>query len=414
MAHAQTDVLADRHVRLRQALVDRDLDAIVVTHLPNVFYLTNFVGSSAIAVMTRNALLFITDFRYVTAVETSWASPSGCPNASLVVVRTSYDETLVEVLRSTGSRRIGFEAAHVPFAQYRRWAAGLDADSTAAGGATTKLAEEVGKPTAGERSRVTLVPTERLVEAQRVRKDAHEVGRLRHGAEMLTGAFGRILAEVQPGRTERQVAAHIDWIIKDVGFERSAFDTIVASGPNGALPHARPEPRRLEPGDLVVLDFGGVYDGYCVDLTRTVSLGDPNAEARRIYAAVVEAHRAGVAATRPGATAREIDRAARGTLEGLGLGEAFGHGTGHGLGIEVHEEPWLRKTGRPEADADRAAPVTPAAAAGEVVIEPGMVFTIEPGAYVPGWGGVRLEDDVLVTDTGHEVLTRVPRDLAIV
>jgi len=390
MAHAQTDVLADRHVRLRQALVDRDLDAIVVTHLPNVFYLTNFVGSSAIAVMTRNALLFITDFRYVTAVETSWASPSGCPNASLVVVRTSYDETLVEVLRSTGSRRIGFEAAHVPFAQYRRWAAGLDADSS------------------------DLVPTERLVEAQRVRKDAHEVGRLRHGAEMLTGAFGRILAEVQPGRTERQVAAHIDWIIKDVGFERSAFDTIVASGPNGALPHARPEPRRLEPGDLVVLDFGGVYDGYCVDLTRTVSLGDPNAEARRIYAAVVEAHRAGVAATRPGATAREIDRAARGTLEGLGLGEAFGHGTGHGLGIEVHEEPWLRKTERPEATADRAAPVTPAAVAAEVVIEPGMVFTIEPGAYVPGWGGVRLEDDVLVTDTGHEVLTRVPRDLAIV
>jgi Xaa-Pro aminopeptidase len=388
MAYAQTDVLADRHVRLRQALVDRDLDAIVVTHLPNVFYLTNFAGSSAIVVMTRDALLFITDFRYVTAVETSWASPSGCPNASLVVVRTSYDETLVELLRSADTRRIGFEAAHVPFAQYRRWAAGLDADS--------------------------MVSTERLVEAERVRKDAHEVGRLRRGAEMLTGAFGRILAEVQPGRTERQVAAHIDWTIKDVGFERSAFDTIVASGPNGALPHARPGARRLEPGDLVVLDFGGVYDGYCVDLTRTVSLGDPDAEARRIYAAVVQAHRAGVAATRPGATAREIDRAARGTLEGLGLGEAFGHGTGHGLGIEVHEEPWLRKTERPEAGADQAAPVTPAALAGEVVIEPGMVFTIEPGAYVPGWGGVRLEDDVLVTDTGHEVLTQVPRDLAIV
>ncbi len=412
MAYAHRDVLADRHVRLRHALVDRDLDAIIVTHLPNVFYLTNFAGSSAIAVLTRDTLLFITDFRYVTAVETSWASDSGCPNASLVVVRTSYDEMLLEVLQKPGMRRIGFEAARVPFAQYGRWIAGLDGRSADGRPVTTKLAEEVAQPPAGERSR-TLVPTERFVEAERIRKDAHEVATLRRAAEVLTGAFGRMLAEVQPGRSERQVAAHIDWIMKDAGFDRPAFDTIVASGPNAALPHAHPGTRQLEPGDLVVLDFGGVYDGYCVDLTRTVSLGDPNAEARRVYAAVVEAHRAGLAASRPGATAREIDRAARGTLERLGLGEAFGHGTGHGLGIEVHEEPWLKKTPPPEPAAEGEVPVGPAATPSDVVIEAGMVFTIEPGAYVPGWGGVRLEDDVLVTATGHEVLTQVPRELAI-
>jgi len=163
-----------------------------------------------------------------------------------------------------------------------------------------------------------------------------------------------------------------------------------------------------------VLDFGGAYDGYCVDLTRTVSIGDPDAEARRIYSAVVESHAAGVAASRPGATARDIDRAARGTLERLGLGEAFGHGTGHGLGIEVHEQPWLLKTPPPGSDAAGTGTVAQAAGSAEVVIERGMVFTIEPGVYVPGWGGVRLEDDILVTDQGPELLTQVARELAIV
>jgi Xaa-Pro aminopeptidase len=412
MAYALSDVLADRHRRLRQALVDRDLDALIVTHLPNVFYLTNFAGSTAIVVVTRETLFFVTDFRYVTAVEAAWASPAGCPNASLVRVGTSYDETLVNLLKTAGLQRIAFEAAHVPVAQYGRWAAGLDARSAGAG----PLAEPTDASQAPDGvGRVTLVATERIVEAERIRKDAHEIATLRRAGEMLTGAFGRVLAEVQPGRTERQVAAHIDWIVKDAGFERSAFDTIVASGPNAALPHARPGLRRLAPGDLVVLDFGGVYDGYCVDLTRTVSLGDPDAQARRVYQAVVEAHAAGVASSRPGATVRDIDRAARGTLERLGLGEAFGHGTGHGLGIEVHEEPWLRKT-QPPGPAASAAPIpaTRPAGAGDVVIERGMVFTIEPGAYLPGWGGVRLEDDILVTGEGPELLTQVAREMAIV
>ncbi len=391
MAYAHRDVLAGRHGRLRQALVDRGLDALIVTRLPNVFYLTNFTGSSAVLLITREALFFITDFRYVAAVQAEWASPAGCPKATLVRVATSYDETLGALLATTGGlRRVGFEAAHVPVAQYGRW---------------TGLA----RPSPD--GPVELVATERVIEGLRIRKDAHEVATLRRAGEMLTGAFGRILAEVQPGRTERQVAAHIDWIIRDAGFERSAFDTIVASGPNAALPHARPGTRRLVAGDLVVLDFGGVYDGYCVDLTRTASVGDPDAEARRVYAAVVDAHAAGVAAVRPGATVREIDRAARGTLERIGFGEAFGHGTGHGLGIEVHEEPWLRKT-QPPAAAAAEAPV--ATAPPDVLVEPGMVFTIEPGAYLPGWGGARLEDDVLVTDEGAEMLTHVARELAIV
>ncbi len=394
MGYAPTEILADRHRRLRQTLGDRQLDALVVTWLPNIFYLTNFAGSSAIVLLTCDRLHFITDFRYVTAVDESWTTGHACPDASLVRVATTYDETLVDVLKSTGVQRVAFEAAHVPFAQYGRWAS----HATDRGGGTD----------AG----MTLVPTERLVEAERVRKDAHEIATLRQAAAMLSGAFGRIVGEVQAGRTERQVAARIDWILKDTGFEKTAFETIVASGSNGALPHARPGDRQLATGDLVVLDFGGVHDGYCVDLTRTVSIGPPDAEARRVYRAVLDAHGAGIAASRPGTTARDIDRATRGSLERAGLGEVFGHGTGHGLGVEVHEEPWLRRT-----EAEPPARPTDATAqplAAEVAIETGMVFTIEPGAYLPGWGGVRVEDDLLVTAGGPEILTDVPRELTIV
>jgi Xaa-Pro aminopeptidase len=184
--------------------------------------------------------------------------------------------------------------------------------------------------------------------------------------------------------------------MRAAGYERTAFDTIVASGPNAARPHYRAGDRVLAAGDLVVLDFGGVLDGYCCDLTRTVSVGPPSLESARLHAAVREAQQAAIAAVRPGVEATEVDRAARSVLVAHGLGEAFGHGTGHGLGLDVHEEPRIT---RPLPD---VAPVH---------LEPGMVFTIEPGAYIPGWGGVRIEDDVLVTADGCEVLTTVPRDL---
>jgi Xaa-Pro aminopeptidase len=210
---------------------------------------------------------------------------------------------------------------------------------------------------------------------------------------MLSEAARQILPAVRPGRSELEVAAEIDDVLRRTGFERPAFDTIVASGPNSALPHARPGRRAIEPGDGVVLDFGGVHDGYCVDLTRTVRLEPADARLARVFDAVRAAHAAALAATRPGVMASVVDAAARSTLVERGLGEAFLHGTGHGLGLEIHERPRI----------SRADP-----AAVDEVLQAGMVITIEPGAYVAGLGGVRIEDDVLVVDGGCEVLTEVP------
>ncbi|MCA1652257.1 MAG: Xaa-Pro peptidase family protein, partial [Acidobacteria bacterium] len=237
-----------------------------------------------------------------------------------------------------------------------------------------------------------LVPTERVVERIRAVKEPAEVAILREAAARLSSVTVRVARFVLAGRSERDIAADIDGALREAGFERPAFETIVASGPNSALPHARPGPRRIEPEDGVVLDFGGVYDGYCVDLTRTVQLGRSR-ELSRLMDAVRQAHAAAVHAVKPGARPSEIDAAARDTLVGHGLAAAFGHGTGHGLGLEVHEEPRI----------GRLSPGQP-----DEPVESGMVFTIEPGAYVPSLGGVRIEDDVLVVPGGCEVLTHVP------
>ncbi|MGH9239655.1 MAG: M24 family metallopeptidase, partial [Vicinamibacterales bacterium] len=278
---------------------------------------------------------------------------------------------LLECLAEMGVTTVGFEAAHLTVARH----------------------EWLVRTAAARRVAVTLRPTERVVEQARVIKDDAEMAILREAARRLTPVARAAFDMVRPGTIERAVAARIESAIREAGFERPAFDTIVASGPNAALPHYRAGDRVLERGDVVVLDFGGVLDGYCSDLTRTVAVAPPSAEAHRVHQAVREAQQAAIDAVRPGIATTDVDRAARRVLDAHGLGEAFGHGTGHGLGLDVHEEP---RVTRPRAD---VAPVP---------LEPGMVFTIEPGAYLPGWGGVRIEDDVLVTARGCEVLTSVP------
>ena len=378
MAHAPTATLSRRHRAIAAELANRNLEALVVTSLPNILYLTNFSGSSAIVVVDKERLQFITDFRYVTAVSEMRGTAHECPALELVTVDGSYDAALATVLAERGGP-IGFEAAHVTVSRHN-WL-------------TSTLGQSQRVP--------SLIATEGIVERARLKKDAYELGALREGARRLSEVARGVFTEVRAGRTEREIAQAIDGRILAGGFSRPAFDTIVAAGPNAALPHAHPGERKLIESDLVVLDFGGVYDSYCVDLTRTVSVGHAPERAREVYAAVLEAHDRAIATVRPGRSRFAIDLAARDALRARGLGEAFGHGTGHGLGIEVHEDPRIT---RPIAgQTSDAGP--------DDDVSAGMVFTIEPGAYLAGWGGVRIEDDVLVTDKGVEVLTSVTTDL---
>jgi Xaa-Pro aminopeptidase len=374
---APRDILAARHTRLREAVLAAELDGLIVTHLPNIFYLTNVLGTAGIVVATRDRLHVILDFRYASAAKALWDTPYGCPDADLIAVERTYDETLVGLIKSLQPKRLGIEGSNISVNHAHQ------------------LTRRIGTAT-------ELVPTDSVVEQLRIIKDAHEIDMLRRGARLLSPVAVDIISDAKPGMKEQELAAKIDWRIKSAGFERCSFETIVASGPNSALPHAHPGERVLREGDLVVLDFGGVYGGYCVDLTRTVALGEPDAEMARVYQAVLDAQRAAIAAVKPGVRAGDIDAAARATLARHGLADAFGHSTGHGLGVEIHETPRIGP--RREAAGDEPAPRDEA-------IEPGMVFTIEPGAYLPGWGGVRIEDDVLVTSDGVELLTNVPTSL---
>ena len=351
------------------------LEALIVTAPANIRYLSNHAGTAGVLVLTRDDAQLLVDFRYQEAVRALQDSPWACPGLHIRGVPASYEEALIACLTEIAVGSAGFEAAHVTVSRYEWWR------------------ETIG----GRRLDITLRPTERLIEQARIVKDAFEIAVLRDAAARLGEVLPAALAAAQAGgATERSIAAAIEAWMREAGYERPAFDTIVASGPHSAMPHYRAGTRVVSAGDLLVLDFGGVLDGYCCDLTRTVSIGAPSREARRVYEAVRDAQAAAIAAVKPGIQASAVDAAARQLLRDRGLGDAFGHGTGHGLGLDIHEEP---RVGAPRADVL------------DLALMPGMVFTIEPGAYLPGMGGVRIEDDVLVTESGCELLTTLPRDL---
>ena len=367
---------ASRLQAVRDDLRVAGVDTLLVTHPPNLRYLTGLAASAGAAIVTASRCVLLADFRYETTARDLIAlrTPG---TVELVVPAGSYDAAIVRALADVGARRVGVEAAALTVGRFNHLQAAL-------GPAPAPMRRSLG------RRGIVLIPLEALVEERRIVKDATEIAILREGGRRIAAVAAELPSFVRLGRTERAIAGDIEAALRTAGFERPAFETIVASGPNSALPHARPTERPLRQGEGVVLDFGGVYDGYCVDLTRTLFLGDPPPEIARMAAAVRAAHAAAVAAVRPGAAPAAIDAAARDLLAAEGLGEAFGHGTGHGLGLEVHEAPRIAR-----ASPDRTE--TPVAA--------GMVFTIEPGAYVAGLGGVRIEDDVLVVDGGCEVLT---------
>jgi Xaa-Pro aminopeptidase len=370
--------VANRLERVRRHADGASVDALLVTHLPNLQYLTGFTGTAGAVLVLPKRCLLLVDFRYVTAAR-ALISALDAGLVDLEPVTKSYDEAITDALCRERALRVGIEAAHLTVARFNALSSGL--------------LQRASDPSDPRTPVPTLVATERIVERARMIKDAGEIATFREAAARLSAIARRLPEYARPGRTEKEVADLIEDAMRQAGFSRPAFDTIVASGPNSALPHASPTGRVLGPGDPTVLDFGGVYSGYCVDLTRTVQLGGISGDMGRLFAAVAEAQRAAITAVKPGVRPSEVDGAARAVLDRHGLGEAFGHGTGHGLGLEVHEDPRV----------GRAQPNLP-----DDPLEPGMVITIEPGAYVPDLGGVRIEDDVLVTEDGCEVLTDVP------
>jgi Xaa-Pro aminopeptidase len=357
------------------------VDALLVTHPPNVRYLAGFSGSVAALLVAPHTTVLIVDGRYVTAARALVASTIELREVSVELAETTYEPVIARLATTEhGIFNLGVEADAITLSRFDR------------------LAEALGRAEAGRGGNASaprLRSTEQLVERGRVVKDDWEIANLREAAARLSRVARVAPSFVRPGRTEREIAGDIDSALHGAGFERPAFETIVASGPNSALPHARAGSRTVEPGDGVVLDFGGVYDGYCVDLTRTVQLAPITDSFGRLFEAVRAAHAAAIAAVRPGIPASEVDEAARRELERHGLADAFLHGTGHGLGLEVHEAPRVTKA-RPDQP--------------DETLRQGMVFTIEPGAYVAHLGGVRIEDDVLVVEGGCEVLTDVPID----
>lgn len=358
----------ERASSLLARFAEHALEALLITHAADVFYLSGFRGSSGSLLLSADRRIVVTDFRYRTQVAEQ--APDWLPVET--ATGRSQVETTAELIREHGWRRVGFQADQVTFHQWE------------------KLRE-------GCTEAVTLTPTTGWVAEQRQVKDAGELARIRHAAAVADEAM-RFAAELlRPGLSEREAKAELEHHLVRSGAERPSFETIVASGPNGAMPHAPVSDRRLATGDLVTIDLGAVVDGYCSDLTRTFAVGDCSAELTAIHELVFAAQAAGLAAVRAGATGREVDQAAREVIQQAGRGDQFGHALGHGVGIEIHEGPRL-------------------AATVEQPLVAGQVVTVEPGVYVHGLGGVRIEDLVQVTDDGCVVLSHAaksPRPLAV-
>lgn len=355
--------MKERLVALRRAMRKKNLKALAVTDMRNVRYLTGFTGTAGACLVLPRAAVFVTDFRY-----RSQAAREVAPGFRRIESRSAFPG-LIEEARKRKVRSLGFEEDHLTCGTLRR---------------LQKLAKGVRlRPVAG------------LVEGLRLRKDAAEMRRLRRGARINKEALAAAAQKMRPGVRELDVARALEDSMRDLGASGAAFDAIVASGPRGALPHGVASARKLRRGDLITIDYGAVFEGYHADTTRVFSLGPPSKKARMIFDIVLEAQMAALAAVGPGVRCAEVDRAARRIIERAGYGDAFGHGTGHGVGLDIHEGPRLGPGVRD-------------------VLAPGMVVTVEPGIYLPGWSGVRIEDMVLVTERGKEVLTRaIPKDLIV-
>jgi Xaa-Pro aminopeptidase len=358
-----TNALGARRVRVLEKMVAHrpEVEALLVTTPENRRYLTGFTGSWGMAVLASAELVLITDGRYV---EQAAAEAPGSR-----IVRHGADPlpAVKEVVQNLGATRIGFEKENMTVGMHQRLQTALEG--------------------------VTLVPTEGLVEGVRMIKERGELDLIRQAAAMTDAVLADCLHLIRPGATEREVAIALEFEMKRRG-AGPAFEIIVVSGPRSSLPHGRPSSRAMATGDLVTVDLGVQYQGYCSDLTRTFAIGHADARQREVYAVVLAAQTAALEGLRPGMTGKEADGLARSIIEQRGYGEQFGHGLGHGVGLAIHEGPRMSLTG-------------------DAPLPEGCVVTLEPGVYLPGWGGVRIEDLVILRSDGAERLSNSPRELKI-
>ncbi len=349
-----------RRDRLRKAFRKAGADALLVTDFTNVTYLTGFTGDDSYLLVRRDGEIVLSDPRYVTQLDEE------CPGLDLQI-RPPGVSMLQAVVRAVRTAKIA--------------KLGIEGDSMTVG-LHDQLAEKLPK--------TELVATSGLVEQLRLTKDAEEIERLRRAIWQAERAFAVIRSTLRPEMSEKQVADELEHQFRLFGAKDAAFPSIIAVGPRGALPHAVPTKKRVGDDDFVLIDWGANEGLYCSDLTRVLVTGKISPKFERIYRVVLEAQTRAIAAIRPGAVGHEVDNVARAFITKAGFGRRFRHGLGHGLGMLVHEEPRL-------------------AVKNQTVLRPGMVVTVEPGIYLPGWGGIRIEDDVLVTRSGHEVLTHAQR-----
>lgn len=355
-------MLESRLAKLRSHMTAKRLDSLLVTSIDNVFYLSGFTGSTATLLVTNEKCCILVDPRY------SIQARKECPEAE---VRDYSGKTgtaaAAELAEELAPRTLGYEAGHMTVTAYR------------------ELRRLVGRATG-------LRATDGIVETIRRVKDPDEIETVRTAAQIADAAFDSVLMEMRPGMTEKEVALLIDTTVRRMGADQVAFPTIAASGENAARPHASPTDSVVARGQMLKLDFGARYNGYCSDITRTIFVGKPTARQREIYGVVLEAQLAAIEAIRPGEAGADIDSVARELIARRGYGDHFAHGLGHMIGIAVHDGPAFSATSK-------------------VVLESGMIASVEPGIYIEGWGGIRIEDDIVVTDTGAEVLTRAPKEL---
>jgi Xaa-Pro aminopeptidase len=344
-------------------LAERKLDAFLVSGAPNVRYLSGFTGDNgSLLILPGKATLF-TDPRF----EIQAAQESPCP---VKIAKGPLVLDIVAAIKRLGLERIGYEPARMTCDVYESLKSRLP-------------------------MRASLEPVNGWIEQLRMVKTADEIALIRRSVLTNSRAFEQTVRRVRPGMKESDLAAELEYRMRRLGAEKPSFDTIVAGGARSALPHAQPTNAKFENGQLVVVDMGALQDGYCSDMTRMLFLGIPGAKVKRAYRAVLEAQLAAIDAVRAGALTRNVDRAARQVLKGYGLDRAFVHSTGHGLGLEIHEPPRVGKLDKTR-------------------LEAGMAITIEPGVYLEGFGGIRIEDTVVVTAAGCEILTPTPKELHIV